>query len=57
MNFIDDYSRFCWINFLKQNSKVFETFKVSKALVENTARKNIKPFRYENGWEYIRKEF
>jgi hypothetical protein len=27
VSFIDDYSRFTWVYFLKEKSKVFETFK------------------------------
>ena len=38
--------------FLKLKSKVFETFKVYKDLVENACGKNIKVIRIENGKEY-----
>ena len=57
LTFIDDYSRFCWIYFLKQKSEVFDTFKVFKALVENTIGKKIKALRSDNGEEYIKREF
>ena len=57
MTFIDDYSRFCWIYFLKQKSKVFDTFKDFKALVEKVVWKNIKAFRFDNGGEYIKRYF
>ncbi|EOY16575.1 Uncharacterized protein TCM_035373 [Theobroma cacao] len=33
--FIDDFSRYYWIYFLKNKSEVFEKFKIFKALVEN----------------------
>ena len=36
LTFIDDCSRYCWVYFLKQKSEVFETFKIFKALVEDT---------------------
>ena len=42
LTFIDDCSRYCWIYFMKQKSEVFETFKVFKAMVENSFNKNIK---------------
>ena len=29
LNFIDDFSRYCWVYFLKQKFEVFETFKVT----------------------------
>ena len=35
LTFIDDFSRYCWVYFLKHKSKVFGLFKVFKALVEN----------------------
>ena len=42
LTFIDDCPRYCWIYFMKQKSKVFETFKVFKDMVENSFDKNIK---------------
>ena len=30
LTFIDDFSRYCWVYFLKLKSEVFETFKVYK---------------------------
>ena len=35
LNFIDDFSRYCWVHFLKHKSEVFGLFKVFKALVGN----------------------
>ena len=55
--FIDDYSRKCWIYFLKQKSEVAATFEEFKALVENQAQTTIKVFRIDNGGEYISKAF
>ena len=49
MNFIDDYSRYCWIYFLKHKYEVFETFKVFNSLVENTLGKKIKELILEYG--------
>ena len=42
LTFIDDCSRYCWIYFMKQKSKVFEIFKGFKAMVENSFSKKIK---------------
>ena len=38
LTFIDDCSRYCWIYFPRQKSKVFETFKIFKAFAENHLR-------------------
>ena len=57
LTFIDDFSRFCWIYFMKWKSEVFETFKVFKALVENRFKKKIKSIRSDNGDEYIKGYF
>ena len=35
LTFIDDFSRYYWVYFLKKKSDVFYTFKVFKDLVEN----------------------
>jgi hypothetical protein len=40
--FVDDFSRFTWIYFLKQKSEVFQHLKDFKALVETQSRKKIK---------------
>ena len=55
--FIDYYSRFCWIYFLKKNPEFFETFKVFKALVEKIVMKDIKALRSNNGGKHIKREF
>ena len=57
MNFIDDFSRFCWVHFLKHKSEVFCLFKVFKALVENQSRRKLKVLRSDNGGEYVKFEF
>ena len=38
VSFIDDYSRFTWVYFLKERSDVFETFKGWRAQVETQTR-------------------
>ena len=57
LNFKDYFSRYCWVYFLKLKSKVFETFKVYKSLVENECGNKIKILRNGNGKEYINKNF
>ena len=49
LNLIDDFSRYCWVYFLKQKSEVFETFKVFKYLVENMSGNKIKVLGNYNG--------
>ena len=55
--FIDDFSRYCWVYFLKLKSEVFETFKVFKALVENKCGNKIKFLRNENCKDYANNNF
>jgi hypothetical protein len=47
--FIDDYSRKCWIYFLKDNSDTFDKFKEYKAFIEKQTGKHIKILRTNNG--------
>ena len=42
VTFIDYVSRYCWVYFLKHNSKVFDLFKVFRALVENQFGRKLK---------------
>jgi hypothetical protein len=42
VNFIDDYSRKCWIYFLKAKSDTFDKFKDYKAFIEKQTRKHIR---------------
>jgi hypothetical protein len=35
VSFIDDFSRYTWIYFLRKKSNIFDKFKEIKALVEN----------------------
>ena len=51
--FIDDFSRFCLVYFLKLKYEVFYTLKVYKALVENACGKKIKFIMTENGKKYV----
>ena len=51
--FIDDFSRFCLVYFLKLKYEVFYTLKVYKDLVENACEKKIKFLMTENGKKYV----
>jgi transposase InsO family protein len=55
LNFIDDYSRYTWVYFLKKISEVFEHIKDFKGLVETQTGKKIKILHTDNGGEYIKK--
>ena len=56
LTFIDDFSRYCCVYFLKQKSEVFEIFKVFKFVVENLSGKNIKVLTTNNGNKYVNKK-
>ena len=51
--FIDDFSRMCWIGWIKQKDEAFENFQIFKALVENELDLKIKCLRSDRGGEYI----
>lgn len=55
--FIDDYTRLCWVYFIKFKSEVFTVFKEFKALVENQCNLTIKILRSDNGAEYSSSQF
>ena len=48
LNFIDDFSRYTWVLFLKKKSEVCEKFSELKALIENASGLKIKILRYDN---------
>ena len=53
LTFIDDFSRYTWVFFIKKKSEVLELFTELKALTENASRKKIKILRFDNGREYV----
>ena len=57
LTFIDEFSRYCWVYFLKHKSKVFGLFKVFKALVENQSGRKLKILRSDNGGKYVKSVF
>jgi hypothetical protein len=50
--FIDDYSRKCWIYFLKTKSDTFNKFKEYKAFIENKRGKHIRIIRTDSGGDF-----
>jgi transposase InsO family protein len=57
VTFIDDYSRFTWIYFLRAKSEVFSMFKKFLTYVETQFHANIQIFRSDSGGEYMSNEF
>jgi transposase InsO family protein len=55
--FIDDYSRKCWIYFLKVKSDTFDKFKEYKAFIEKQTGKHIRTLRTDNGGEFESLQF
>ena len=56
LTYIDDFSRYCWVYFLKLKFEVFDIFKVFKVLVENQSERKLKIFISNNGGEYVMSE-
>ena len=57
ITFIDDYSRMCWVYFLKTKDEAFDTFKRFKAHVENEKGNTIRCLRIDRGGEFCSKDF
>lgn len=55
--FLDDYSRMCWVYFLKAKSEAFDCFKKFKSLVEKLSGYPIKTLRTDRGGEFVSDEF
>jgi hypothetical protein len=54
--FVDNFSRFTWIYFLRKKSEVFQHLKYFKDLVETQSKKKIKFLRTKNEGEYVNHE-
>jgi hypothetical protein len=54
--FVDDFSRFTWIYFLKKKCEVFQHLKDFKAQVETQLGKKIKVLQTNNEGEYVNHE-
>ncbi|KAI5328021.1 hypothetical protein L3X38_027417 [Prunus dulcis] len=57
ITFIDDYSRMCWVYFLRNKSSVISVFKKFKVFVELQIGFNLKKLRSDRGGEYTSHEF
>ncbi|CAL1391452.1 unnamed protein product [Linum trigynum] len=57
VTFIDDYSRYVWVAFMKEKSETFMKFKEFKEKVEAELGRRIKVLRTDNGGEYKSDEF
>jgi SET domain-containing protein len=55
LTFIDDYSHYTWVYFLRQKFEVFEHLKDFKALVKTQTGKKTKILRTDNGGVYQQK--
>ena len=55
--FIDDFTRFCWIFFLKHKSEVAQVFVKFKTAVETETGYKLKSIRSDNGTEYTSAQF
>ena len=53
ITFIDDFSRYTWVYFLKQKSEACDVFKTFKAFVEKQSGYKIKILRTDRGTEYL----
>ena len=57
MTFVDDYSRYIWVYFVRNKDEAFQKFKLWRAKVENSTGNKLKTLRSDGGGEYISKEF
>ncbi|KAG6468104.1 hypothetical protein ZIOFF_072672 [Zingiber officinale] len=55
--FVDDYSRFTWVYFVKHKSETFSIFLDFKKIVEGELGRKIKTLRTDNGGEFCSNEF
>nr|KAJ0210601.1 hypothetical protein LSAT_V11C400160610 [Lactuca sativa] len=57
VTFIDDFSRFVWVYFMKEKSETFSKFKEFKTEAERDGKHRVLRLRSDNGGEYLAKEF
>ncbi|KAJ0778941.1 putative RNA-directed DNA polymerase [Helianthus annuus] len=57
VTFIDDFSRYVWLDFMKEKSEVFEKFKLFQAEAERQTGNKIQCLRSDNGGEYLAHNF
>ncbi|KAM2723556.1 hypothetical protein EV1_026500 [Malus domestica] len=57
VTFIDDFSRYVWVFFVKEKSDTFSKFKEFRESAEGEVGKKIRCLRTDNGGEYSSREF
>ena len=57
VTFIDDFSRYVWVFFMKEKSDTFSKFKEFRETIEGEVGKKIICLRTDNGGEYTSNEF
>lgn len=57
ITFIDDFSRFLWVGFMKEKSEALTKFKDFKLEAEKLTGKSVRVLRSDNGGEYLSQEF
>jgi transposase InsO family protein len=57
VTFIDDFSRYVWVFFMKEKSEALSKFKEFKEKVESELDKKVRCIRTDNGREYVSREF
>lgn len=57
VTFIDDFSRYVWVDFMKAKSETLSKFKEFREKVESEFGKRIRCLRTDNGGEYTSDEF
>lgn len=57
MLFVDDFTKFTWVCFVKEKLDVFSKFKAFKMIVEDVLEKKNKMLRTDNGGEFTLGEF
>ena len=57
VTFIDDFSRYVWVYFMKDKSEVFQKFKEFKVEAERDLKCVVLCLRSDNGGEYLATDF
>ncbi|WOH11612.1 hypothetical protein DCAR_0831102 [Daucus carota subsp. sativus] len=57
MIFVDDYSKYAWVNFLANKSETLAKFVEFQTDVEKEFKRDIKCLRSDNGGEFLSNEF
>ncbi|RVW66666.1 Retrovirus-related Pol polyprotein from transposon TNT 1-94 [Vitis vinifera] len=57
VTFINDFSHFTWVYFLRAKAEVFSVFNRLLALIKTQFSASIKVLRYDSGGEYMSNEF